>query len=315
MVINFDTTPQSIPHKDLFPPDNRYKYQIPVDVIADYHKVNNKEIRGILRQYPTLAYLLGQVTAEPQGEDQGPPDNELRPYYLITSGSALFGLTNRDDALRWSGLFNHIIGTARQTHFLAGILKNLSPEQKARFADFGYDTASFDQIDPELLRNFFFISHARRREAEEKYKYNLNDTEHQEADPGRATVKYLEALNSPRIFVDLMRVENSGYFEEKQSLPDIIDNILTYCDWTFSNKSISLKDRFDKLRESRRASVSLLGKLEKFGNQFELALKAIIGDDIAQQMAQAGPYQWEREIRKAYCLSSGLNLEEVFPNY
>jgi len=55
--------------------------------------------------------------------------------------------------------------------------------------------------------------------------------------------------------------------------------------------------------------------LEQCGSNFEAALKQIVSPNIWQEVTTAGPYDWETQIRKAYCASSGLSIQEVFPQY
>lgn len=304
--------------EDTLSPDNRYPYQIPVDVFSEHYNVKNPEVLEVLQKYPTLCYLLGRVTDNPQGEDSR-PDNVLRPYYLLKEGSAMFALENKNDAKRWSGIFNHIMGTARQVHYLAEVLSLLPEEKIKQFADFGLNISSFKEINSELLRDFMFVSHSGRRKTDEKVWHNLNDTAHCETDPGKATLKHLYKHKAPPIFLALMRTENHEKYlaadRNQLSFPNFVDNILTYCDWTFGQTPNTLVERFASLRKSQRAKPETLDILEKCGNNFENALKQIVNPDIWQKMTTAGPFNWETEIRAAYCTPSGLSLEETFPHY
>jgi len=181
----------STPLQEALTTDKRYQYGVPVDLFIEYFGVNNPEVLVALRQSPTLCYLLGSVTKTPQTED-GRPDNTMRPVYFLTEGSSMFALKNKDDAMRWRGMFNHITGTSRQVYYLALRLQNLSPEQKQQFGHLGFDSDSFENIDPELLKSFMLISHSARRQADEKVWHGLNDSTHQDADPGIATINYLK---------------------------------------------------------------------------------------------------------------------------
>ena len=126
-------------------------------------------------------------------------------------------------------------------------------------------------------------------------------------------------MKAPEIFLNLMRVEM--HFDhltqggKGRYFPSIVDNILTYTDWTFGQNPESLDERFDKLEKSKRLEPEILKALKKGGEAFESTLKEVLGEDIWQKMTSAGPYQWETEIRKAYCVPSGLTLQETFPSF
>ena len=305
--------------KDQLSPDTRYKYQIPVDLFGEYYGIKKPEVQEALQEHPTLSYLLGRVTAESQGMDNR-PDGVLRPVYFLEEGSAMFALEKKDDAMRWKGIFNHIMETARQVYYLSTILKDLSPEQRQQLTDLGFDLSSFNEVEPELLRDFMFISHSGRRSTDETTWHNLkNDGVHGEIDPGRATFNHLRALKASPIFLDLMRVEKHAdhlaKVREKTIFPDIIDNLLTYPDWTFGQSPNTLQDRFIGLRRSQRAAPEILDLLEKCGLTFEKALQEVVSPTIWQKMTSAGPFAWETQIRKAYCAPSGLTVQETFPGY
>lgn len=98
-------------------------------------------------------------------------------------------------------------------------------------------------------------------------------------------------------------------------LPNVVDNVLTYCDWTFGQRPNTLTDRFTGLRATRRESEKVLNILEGCGMAFENALQQIVDPDIFAKMTHAGPYDWERQIREAYCAPGGIALEKAFPAY
>lgn len=313
-----DRSPPKRSLPDLIQPDNRFKYKVPVETFIEYFNVTNDEVKGALIRYPTLCYLLGNVTDQPQGEDLR-PDGIQRKIYYLTEGSAMFNLEKPDDAMRWKGIFNHIVGSARQVYWLATKLKKITSEQKQRFAELGFDFSFFDQINPELLRNFMFTSHAGRRITDETDWHKLENEPHGEIDSGKATAELLKKLKADPVYLELMRVEmHADHLTQagkNNFFPNIIDNILTYCDWTFGQKPNTLEERFTALEKSKRASPEVLAILKECGLSFELALKQVLGENIWQEMTSAGPYEWETEIRQAYCAPSGLSLQEVFPGY
>ncbi len=317
--VPFDAAPQNhIPFRDKLTVDNRYRYGIPAEQFIEYYQVGNPEVQTVLRQNPTLCYLLGRVTPE-QRTLSNVKEKKEESIHILTEGSGMFNLENKDDAMRWRGIFNHILGTARQVYYLATRLNELTPQQKQQFADLGFDINSFNDIDPELIRDFMFISHAGRRQSDEKTWHQLNDNAHQDSNPGTATIKYLREMKANQAFIDLMRLEmhvdHLVQAGKNALLPHAADNVYCYADWTFSQIPNSLADRFTGLRNSQRESPETLALLEQCGNNFEAALKQIVNPSIWQEMTSAGPYDWETQIRQAYCAPSGLTLQEVFPLY
>jgi len=155
------------------------------------------------------------------------------------------------------------------------------------------------------------VSHSGRRGADEHNWHNLNDEVHTSADPYESTLQHLQKLDAPDEIIALMRTEKHSYLLAGE-LPDIIDNILTYCDWTFGQGPNTLKQRFDGLRASNRLPVEILNQLEIMGAGFEEALIDVLGQEVIDRMKD---HQWKDEalIRKGYCASAGLKVSEVFP--
>jgi len=280
------------------------------------HEANNPLVAETLREFPSLRFLLGKVTPVPVGRDKR-PDGIDRPIYFLTEGSGMFGLKNPDDAMRWRGIFNHIMGTSRQVYWLADRFGRLSDDQVQAFVARGYDAQSFSAIEPNKLRDFMFVSHAGRRQADEYTWHGLRDAVHPTGDSGESTYQHLKKEGAPAEVLDLMRVEmhadHLAASVNESLFPDLIDNVLTYPDWTFGQRPNTLKERFAGLRQSHRQPPEILDVLEQCGTKFETAFKDIVDPDIFNQMTHAGPYDWETKIRQAYCAPSGLAVEAVFP--
>ncbi len=291
---------------------------IPVDAFIERFGVSHLAVQETVREYPVLCYLLGRVTETSQAEDQR-PDGVVRPVHFLAEGSGMFDLTHATDAERWKGIFNHIMGTARQVYFLAEQLSRLTPEQKQQFITLGFNSSSLQDIDPILLRDFMFISHAGRRQMDEYNWHGLRDNTHPSGDSYTNTIHLLQTYNVSTDLIKLMRTENHEYEvgagRGHGLLPDVSDNILTYCDWTFGQKPNTFQERFDELRKNKRLPIEMLNTLESYGQEFENALKQVLGTDIFDRIIHADPYPWETQIRKAYAVSSGLTLKELFPLY
>lgn len=293
-------------------------FSIPVEDYIARYEVTHPLVTETLHEYPVLCYLLGRVTDEPQGVDTR-PDGVERPTYYLMEGSGMFALRHPQDAMRWRGIFNHVMGTARQVYWLAERLTRTTAEERELFGRFGFDASTFSDIDPVLLRNFMFISHAFRRPVDERTWDGLRDAVHPSGDSGVNTLAFLRAQGADPRFLALMRVEmHADHLTAAGGgsvFPDLVDNILTYCDWTFGQRPSTLAERFAGLRKSGRAAPEVLDILERGGNAFEGVLRYAIDPHIFEHMTGAGPYEWERKIRQAYCAPSGIALADAFPDY
>ena len=291
--------------------------RIDVDAFIAKYGVENKLTKDVLHEFPTLCYLLGNTTDAPQAIDLR-PDGVERNVFFLTEGSGMFGLTKPEDAMRWKGIFNHVMGTTRQVYYLARKLIEIDESGKEVFGNLGFDTSTFGEIDPELMQRFFFVSHAGRRRSDERAWHGLNDTVHAVDDIGEASLQYLIDQDAEQGIIDLMRVENhSDLLDTTKNLghfPNIVDNVLTYTDWTYGQRPQTLQSRYEGLRKSQRQPADILDTLERAGNHFEQALLEAVGVDTPSAMANAA-YGWEERIRRAYCAPSGISIAQTFPDY
>lgn len=289
---------------------------IPVEKMIDRFRVTEKEMIEVLHEYPVLNYLLGSVSEKQSIMDTG-YDGIIKPVQYLTDGSGLFGLTNQEDALRWKDLFNHMMGGARHAYFLADVFANATVRQQDQLKQFGYNTSSLAHIDKRLIRDIRLVDHAGRRQAEERKKYGLQDATHAYSDSYLGTIHLLEQYRADPELMDLLKSEAfiKSHVDVNNRVPDIIFNIITYSDLTFDQTPTDLTNRFVGLRERQRESDATLSKLELCSRRFESDMQAVFGMDIIDRMKNAGPYEWETRIRKAYAASSGLSMKDVFPNY
>mgnify|MGYP001561960510 FL=1 len=80
--------------------------------------------------------------------------------------------------MRWKGIFNYIVGSARHVHFLADKIAHATPMQKQKLLALGYTPASLASLDPDLLRDHKLIDHAGRRQMDELGWHNVSDDVH-----------------------------------------------------------------------------------------------------------------------------------------
>lgn len=285
----------------------RINRSIDVDTFIDKYKVTNPDVVEALHEFPVLSYLLGTVTETPQGTDNR-PDGVTRPYWVATEGSAMFGLTNPEDANRWKGIFTHITGAARHVYFLADTIAHATPAQKQKLIDLGYTPASLTSLDPDLLRDHKLIDHSGRRQMDETVWHGVQDRAHPSIYSERNTLALLEKNGADPYFLHHMKEEDHAYLLSRGKsgrLKDIQFSVLTYGDWTFGQKSMNLADRFAELRLKNRADSDTLDGLKSLGQTFESDLKHVFGENIVQEMMELKPYTWEEKIKKAYTASAG----------
>lgn len=265
---------------------------IPVDRFIEKYNIKNPNVVETLHEFPVLSYLLGSVT---RGADS--------PNWMVTDGSAMFGLTNPEDAMRWKGIFNHIMGSARHVYFLADRIAHATPQQKQKLIELGYSAKSINSIEPELLRDHKLVDHAGRRQMDEYNWHGIRDEAHPSGDSHQNTVDVLTKNGADPFFLGHMNEEAHGYLlshEKNGRLKDIQFSILTYGDWTYTQEPVTVAKRFEGLRQRQRADSHVLDNLEQLGGTIESDLKKVFGDAIVQDMMTLKPYDWEIKIRNAY---------------
>lgn len=311
--------------------------QIPVDYFIERFHVENPLVQEVLWAHPTLCYELGNVTPETRTVHNH-ADNITNHVYLVTEGSAKFGLKNPADAKLWAGIENHGIRTAFHIQYALSRFKNLKPKDlrkvKKVFEDAGFSFSEFDQFDlnslPQLSRDAFFPSHLTRRRYDERNRYHLSDAAHPEGTTGQTAKALLEEFNAPQILWHLIKkVEDHDdhmlkEIGEKRYFPNILDALYTYCDWTFNQETVSLDERFktflterDELKRERLMLFRDCGKY--FEEVFNRAFSAVAKDgkpvDILSELKNLKPTYKEKRIREAYCAPSGITLQESFPKF
>jgi hypothetical protein len=320
-MIQKEVGPQDVYDGASYDLSHQIGYGIDVNFYVYKYGIENTDVLEVLKQHPVLCCLLGSVIDQSLGRDPR-PDGIERPYYILQEGSGLFGLKNKDDAMRWKGIFNHTIGSARLVEKTATVLSQLSEEQTRQFEERGYDIDSFQKINPQLLRDFMFVTHAARRQVDERGWHDIHDIAHPNGpygdvrDTGFLTEQILREHNVPKEFTEMIKVEQHAEhlldLETGGKFTDLRFAILGYSDWIFNQKPVTLEERFKGLGTSGRETKEVLKKLEQAGKRFEEDLQEITGMTWAD-IVQAPIPQWEYDIREAYCAPSGLSTDQVFP--
>lgn len=290
------------------------KFDVDVDAALQKYKVEHPKAQEVLRKFPVLTYLLGDVSTHPAGYKDS--SSGTKPYWLVTEGSGMFALKNPEDAREWKGIFNHMVGAAGNAYFLAEKIAHASSAQKQQLVDLGYLQRSVNRIDPQKLRDHKLIDHAGRRQADERRRYGVKDVSHPSTHSELNTQMLLHNADADHFFQDHMKEEDHHYLLSRilqGKLRDIDYAILTYADWTFDQTPISIEARFKLLSKRNRATPHVLERLEAAGKQFEYDFCTVFGDTAVQELLDRGPYIWENELREAYAQTAGLRAADLFP--
>jgi hypothetical protein len=289
---------------------------IPTAEFISRFNVEDSQTIEALRSQPVLCYLLGKVS-EPQSV-VNKLTGEKRTVRLLQEGSGMFGLTDKQDALEWKGIFNHTVGSTRHAEFLIDKLSKATPEQRAQLEALGYDFTMFNKYGRENIFESMLITHAGRRAMDENNWYGTGGKIHHVSDSYQNTKLLLTEAKAPKELLELLEVENHQELMTTEGKSGRFTNIavalLTYADWTFGQSATPLSERFTDLREKQRASKEQLDVFETCGNTFEKDMNSVFGGDLYSEMAAQEPKLWETKIRSAYCSPSGLNPQEVFPS-
>jgi hypothetical protein len=295
--------------------ENTFK-TIPTENFINRFHVEDSQIVEVLRTHPALCYLLGKVS-EPQPVVHR-PTGQNRTVRILEEGSGMFGLTDKQDAMEWRGIFNHVAGSARHTEFLIDKLSNSTSEQRTQLEAKGYDFTMLDRYGKKNMLEYMLISHAGRRAMDENNWYNIQNNVRPVGDSYQNTKLLLTEANAPNELLELLEVENhqSLMFDEGKTgrFTNIAVALLTYADWTFGQNATTLSERFASLRKTQRASKEHLDVFEICSTTFEKDMNFVFGGDLYAEMSAQKPKPWETQIRNAYCSSSGLSPQEVFPS-
>lgn len=307
-MINSQEAEGSTPH------DRAANHISVINYIENFHVEDSQTIE-VLNTFPTLCYLLGKVSSDTQPVIHRPTRESLA-VRLLKEGSGMFGLTDKQDAMAWRGIFNHIVGSVRHTEFLIDMLCNATPEQRSQLEAKGYDFTSFDQYGKENIFDFMLVSHAGRRAADEHNWYGIQDNAHLTGDSYQNTRSLLTTANAPSEFLELLEIENHAELMSKEGKTGRFLNIavalLTYADWTFGQNAIPLSERFSSLRKTQRASEEHLNVFENCSTAFEKDMNLVFGKDLFAEMNKQKSKPWEAQVQNAYGSSSGLPPQEVF---
>lgn len=240
----------------------------------------------------TLEALEGKVSdpVKTISHKPGSEDKEVT-VRLVQEGAGMAGLKEREDNKEWSGIFNHLVKTARVATFLAQELRKRGKN-----------------VSPNLILNTVLISHAGRRQWDEANWYpNVVESAQEKAAMGDQPLAtpVLEKAGIPREIMEIVEAHAVGTQYPIERMDTWEKKLALYADFRVSQNSMSLRDRFDDLAKravpAGRLTQEQLDAIEAWAFKTEqeifskLSIKPVdITDDYPPQP------RWERYIRRLY---------------
>jgi hypothetical protein len=210
---------------------------------------------------------------------------------LVESGAGMVGLENREDNKEWSGIFNHIVKTARVATFLAEELKKTGV-----------------QVDPSLVLNTILVSHAGRRQWDESNWYpDVIENAGEKAKGGdqKLATQVLKKAGISEEIMDIVDAHGIGTIYPIEKMDTWEKKLSLYADFRTSQTIMSLRERFEDMAKravpSGRVTQEQLDAIEKWAFATEqdiFSRLSIRPEDILEDMPPQP--RWEHYIRRLY---------------
>ncbi len=237
-----------------------------------------------------LETLRGEIS-EPKTTFSNQPATRGKKVTVRTvlEGVGMAGLKDRDDNKEWSGIFNHIITTARVATYLS--------QKLAR---------SGVNVDPQLVLDAVLVSHAGRRQWDEACWYpDIASDADQKQETGNQSlsVSILKDADIPEKIVDVVKAHDIPKYPL-----DKVDawekKVALYADFRVAQNLMSLSQRFEDFKklvadgrwsEEQRKQIEIWG----YGIEREIFSKLSIRPEDLTDNNPPKPH-WENYIRRLY---------------
>src|SRR5260221_10694802 len=240
----------------------------------------------------TLEALRGVVSAPIEVISKKPDSKgQVVKVSLVKEGSGMIGLRNATDNQEWSGIFNHILKTARVATYLGELLRKTG-----------------EKVDPDCILNTILVSHAGRRQYDEATWYPSvvpDAAQKVEAGDTVITLGLLSHAHIPPVIIEGVKAHGIGATYPVGQM-DTWETILpAYADFRVSQHVMSLQERFDDLTRrgvaTGRFTQSYLKILEKWAFQAERSIFSKLQmrpEDITDHNPSMS--RWEGYLRRLY---------------
>lgn len=251
-----------------------------------------KEPKTIRPSSKTLEALEGKVS-EPVKVISHKPGSEGKEVTvrLVQEGAGMAGLKEREDSKEWSGIFNHLVKTARVATFLAQELRK-----------------NGEVVNPSLILNTVLISHAGRRQWDEANWYpDAVENAQEKAAMGDQPLAtpILEQAGISKEIMEIVEAHAVGTQYPIERMDTWEKKLALYADFRVSQNLMSLRDRFDDLAKravpAGRLSQKQLDAIEAwaFKTEGEIFSKLSVKPEEITDDFPSQP-RWERYIRRLY---------------
>lgn len=281
--------------------------QIDTEEFLRRYNVENTSIRQLVSEVPVLAYTLGRFDAcgivqEGIGFINPPPERVSEV----------------------SGLWNHVLGSARLAVAYAEQVSRLSPTGRQILIDQGFTYIMGPSLNPYLFRDTILVSHS----GEFVAKQQLSSV-HVSTDRAVQTLMQLSQLQAPsfiRILMasELLHTHKPSLPEKLSTVPMLLPQV---ADWHFGQAlELNLARRFLALRKKYgdknwhtpkgylEGGPEYLDILLGMGSRFDAALE--LAADLSPSWLSYVPVpEWERRARELLAASVDKSAQELWPGY
>lgn len=241
----------------------------------------------------TLEALRGKISEPKRVASQRPgAQGQEVTVRVVEEGAGMVGLEDREDNKEWSGIFNHLVKTARIATFLAEELKKRG-----------------EGVNLQLVLNSILVSHSGRRAWDEaKWYPDVVDNPQEKAVPMGDHLLARKILKEARFSGEIMDVVDAhaiGTLYPIERMDTWEKKIALYTDMRVSQNVMSLEERIRDHAE--RAEVSGRVTQEQLDGIADLVRKiereiflriSISPDDITDDFPPQP--RWEKYMRRLY---------------
>lgn len=214
---------------------------------------------------------------------------------LVREGSGMIGLREVHENKEWSGIFNHVVKTARVATYLAERLKSLGVE-----------------VDPKETLNSILVSHSGRRQWDEARWYPQDSFDAENKVKKGDTALSLDLLKDSGVSsIIIENVAGHGTRNPDVELNTWEKKLALYADFRTSQDVMPLDERFKGLQravDDGRLTQSELNTLKNWAHNVEVDIFQKFVDEKNGVLLEADdlnndfPKQpaWEKYIRRLY---------------
>ena len=236
-----------------------------------------------------------------------PLDSEIS---LVREGSGMVGLREVHENKEWSGIFNHVVKTARVATYLAERLKVLGAD-----------------VDPKEVLNSILVSHSGRRQWDEARWYPKDSVDAEEKIKKGDTVLSLDLLRDSGVSpIIIENVAGHGTKNPSVDLNTWEKKLALYADFRTSQDIMPLDERFKGLQravDDGRVMQEELNTLKEWAHSVEVDIFEKFVDKRNGVLLEAAdlnnefPKQpaWEKYIRRLYIQDAEEGVYEKLDDF